>query len=44
MSLQADVDEEKVKQFHKLKELPPMQVRQVCLLQDIVKVGLEDWV
>ena len=44
LSLQADVDEEKVKQFHKLKELPPTQLRQVCLLQNIIKVGLENWV
>ena len=27
---QADVDETKIKQFQKLKELPPMQLRQVC--------------
>ena len=26
---QADVDEAKIKQFQKLKELPPMQLRQV---------------
>lgn len=28
--LQADVDEEKIKHFQKLKELPQMQLRQVC--------------
>ena len=28
-SLQADVDEDKIKHFQKLKELPPMQLRQV---------------
>lgn len=27
---QADVEEDKIQQFEKLKELPPMQLRQVC--------------
>ena len=30
-SLQADVDEDKIKHFQKLKELPPMQLRQVLV-------------